>query len=231
MDSTGLRMLDDLARRYEARGAAVRILAPPDVPARYTLDSPRGARSSLVGRMSDALARLSSPRTLPTTERDARSALLACLLALAVAPAAGAATYAPPRRPRAQRRRRRLLGLRLRRAHRRGPAVVQSFVAYNGSTSWAFDLADSAARARDAAHRHDEPVGRRAREPGRDRTRRGRPLAGGLNRTIAQRGEPVYIRLMAEMNCHWNVYSAYGGRHDAAHSTKAYHRRLAADDA
>ena len=37
----------------------------------------------------------------------------------------------------------------------------------------------------------------------------------GLNRTIAQRGEPVYIRLMAEMNCHWNVYSAYGGKHDA----------------
>jgi hypothetical protein len=43
-----------------------------------------------------------------------------------------------------------------------------------------------------------------------------------LNRKIAAFGEPVYIRLMAEMNCHWNVYSAYGGRRDAAHSTKAY---------
>jgi hypothetical protein len=43
-----------------------------------------------------------------------------------------------------------------------------------------------------------------------------------LNRAIAQRGEPVYIRLMAEMNCHWNAYSAYGPHHDPAHSTKAF---------
>jgi anti-anti-sigma factor len=55
MDSTGLRMLDDLARRYEARGAEVRILAPPDVPARYTLDISAWRPELIVGRMSDAL--------------------------------------------------------------------------------------------------------------------------------------------------------------------------------
>ena len=55
MDSTGLRMLDDLVRRYEARGAAVSILAPPDVPARFTLDLSAWRPELLIGRMSDAL--------------------------------------------------------------------------------------------------------------------------------------------------------------------------------
>src|SRR2546430_3446994 len=74
----------------------------------------------------------------------ARSVLLACLLALALAPTAGATTYAPgPGHV--------LNGVAG--GHsvsdyvaRTGstPAVVQSFVAYRGSTNWAFDLADSA---------------------------------------------------------------------------------------
>jgi hypothetical protein len=55
MDSTGLRMLDDLSRVYEARGAAVRILAPPDVPARFTLDISAWRPDLIVGRMSDAV--------------------------------------------------------------------------------------------------------------------------------------------------------------------------------
>jgi anti-sigma B factor antagonist len=55
MDSTGLRMLDDLVRRYEARGAAVHILAPPDVPARFTLDLSAWRPELVIGRMSDAL--------------------------------------------------------------------------------------------------------------------------------------------------------------------------------
>jgi anti-anti-sigma factor len=56
MDSTGLRMLDDLVRRYEARGAGVHILAPPDVPARFTLDLSAWRPDLIIGRMSDALA-------------------------------------------------------------------------------------------------------------------------------------------------------------------------------
>jgi anti-sigma B factor antagonist len=55
MDSTGLRMLDDLARAYAARGAIVRIVAPPDVPARFTLDISVWRPELVVGRMSDAL--------------------------------------------------------------------------------------------------------------------------------------------------------------------------------
>ena len=54
MDSTGLRMLDDLVRAYEARGAEARIVAPPDVPARFTLDLSAWRPEIIVGRMSDA---------------------------------------------------------------------------------------------------------------------------------------------------------------------------------
>jgi anti-sigma B factor antagonist len=56
LDSSGLRMLDDLVRTYEARGAAARIVAPSDVPARFTLDLSAWRPELVVGRMSDALA-------------------------------------------------------------------------------------------------------------------------------------------------------------------------------
>jgi anti-sigma B factor antagonist len=55
LDSTGLRLLDDLARVYEKRGAVVRVLAPADVPARFTLDLSAWHPELVVGRMTDAL--------------------------------------------------------------------------------------------------------------------------------------------------------------------------------
>jgi anti-sigma B factor antagonist len=55
LDSTGLRLLDDLVRAYEGRGAVVRIVAPADVPARFTLDLSVWRPDLIVGRMSDAL--------------------------------------------------------------------------------------------------------------------------------------------------------------------------------
>jgi anti-anti-sigma factor len=55
LDSTGLRLLDDLARVYEGRGAAVCVLAPADVPARFTLDLSAWRPELIVGRMTDAL--------------------------------------------------------------------------------------------------------------------------------------------------------------------------------
>jgi anti-anti-sigma regulatory factor len=56
LDSSGLRLLDDLARTYEARDAVVRVVAPPDVPARFTLDLSAWRPELVVGRMSEALA-------------------------------------------------------------------------------------------------------------------------------------------------------------------------------
>jgi anti-sigma B factor antagonist len=55
LDSSGLRLLDDLARTYEGRGASVRVVAPTDVPARFTIDLSAWRPELVVGRMSDAL--------------------------------------------------------------------------------------------------------------------------------------------------------------------------------
>ena len=151
-----------------------------------------------------------------------RSAVLACLLVALAAPGAGAATFAPaPGQV--------LNGVAggysvSDYVARTGasPAVVQSFVAYNGSTTWAFDLADTA-HARVMLHvGTTSPSGAERVSPGAIARGAADRWLAGLNHTIAQRGQPVYIRLMAEMNCHWNVYSAYGARHDSAHSTSAY---------
>jgi hypothetical protein len=105
------------------------------------------------------------------------------------------------------------------------PAVVQSFVSYRGSTSWAFDLADHAG-ARVMLHiGTTSSSGRELVTPGAiARGATDRWLAE-LNRAIAQRGQPVYIRLMAEMDGHWNAYSAYsaaGRKGDRAHATRSY---------
>jgi hypothetical protein len=151
-----------------------------------------------------------------------RFAFLACLLALAFAPAAGAAPFAPP------------AGHVLNGvaggysvsdyvAHTgASPAVVQSFVAYNGSTNWAFDLADRA-HARVMLHiGTTSPSGAERVSPGAIARGAGDRWLVELNGMIAERGQPAYIRLMAEMNCHWNVYSAYGPHRDRAHATSAY---------
>jgi hypothetical protein len=48
-----------------------------------------------------------------------------------------------------------------------------------------------------------------------------------LARTIAETGQTVYIRLMAEMNGHWNPYAAYnadGSARHNGHSTRWYKR-------
>ena len=48
-----------------------------------------------------------------------------------------------------------------------------------------------------------------------------------LARTIEETGQTVYIRLMAEMNGHWNAYSAFnadGSPRRNGHSTRWYPR-------
>jgi hypothetical protein len=51
-----------------------------------------------------------------------------------------------------------------------------------------------------------------------------------LNRAVARWGRLVYIRPLAEMNAHWNAYSAFaadGTPRGAAHSTRAFRRAFA----
>jgi hypothetical protein len=51
-----------------------------------------------------------------------------------------------------------------------------------------------------------------------------------LNAAAAKLGRPLYMRPLAEMNGHWNSYSAYnrdGSRRDADHSTVAFRKAFA----
>jgi hypothetical protein len=51
-----------------------------------------------------------------------------------------------------------------------------------------------------------------------------------LNRAVARWGRLVYVRPLAEMNAHWNAYSAFaadGTPRDHAHSTRAFRRAFA----
>lgn len=156
-----------------------------------------------------------------------RSAPLWLLLALvlALAPAAGAAPYLPPSGHVFNG----VAGGHSVRDYiaRSGvdPAVVQSFVDYQSSTAWAFALADGA-HARVMLHiGTTSPSGAERVTPGQIAHGATDTWLAALNRTIAARGEPVYIRLMAEMDGHWNAYSAYGPggpKGDRGHSTAAF---------
>jgi hypothetical protein len=65
-----------------------------------------------------------------------------------------------------------------------------------------------------------------------------RQIAGGagdgfllaINQALAQWGKPVFVRPLAEMNGHWNAYSAYnqnGSARGADHSTAEYRKAFA----
>src|SRR4051812_31550875 len=106
----------------------------------------------------------------------------------------------------------------------RRPPVFQFFTNVGAAQSWPFARA-AAAGARPMLHvSTTNPSGREIATP-RDIARgaQDRWLLG-LNDAIAASGAPTYVRLMSEMNGHWNAYSAYGanGRRDGAHSTAAF---------
>jgi hypothetical protein len=59
---------------------------------------------------------------------------------------------------------------------------------------------------------------------------RGDGLLLALNSAVAERGSTVYVRPLAEMNGHWNAYSAFdrdGRSRGAAHSTAAFRKAFA----
>lgn len=156
---------------------------------------------------------------------------LLCLLALATASvvpaAASAAPYRPPRghvylglagRP---------SGRAFRQATGRHPDVFQSFTMFGQKPDYIFQR---------AAGQHAAPMIHISTSAGNNMPERLSPrdiaLGRGdhwliqLQREIAAVGGPVYVRPLAEMDGHWNPYSAYGpsGRRDAAHSTRWFKR-------
>lgn len=106
------------------------------------------------------------------------------------------------------------------------PAVFQFFSSYGQSLEYMFEAADRE-RARLMIHVSTQTNGRETVTPG--------AIANGaedsylirLGERIAQGGSPVYVRLMSEMNGHWNPYAAFdanGRGRGAARSTASFRR-------
>ena len=106
------------------------------------------------------------------------------------------------------------------------PAVFQLFVAWDNA-DWAFRKA----RAQDGRlmlhlSTYSGPGTRERITPRQIAQGRGDAFLRRLNRQILDHGGPVYLRLMAEMNGHWNPYAAFdaSGRARPGHSTRDFRR-------
>src|SRR3954453_2100395 len=106
------------------------------------------------------------------------------------------------------------------------PPVFQFFSSYGSPTEYMFEAAERE-RARLMIHVSTLTNGRETVTPG--------AIAGGaedayligLTRRLAQSPAPLDVRLMSEMNGHWNPYAAFdanGRARGAAHSTATYRR-------
>lgn len=114
----------------------------------------------------------------------------------------------------------------------RRPDVFQLFVEW-GNVRWAFRRAD-ASGARTMLHLSttDGPGTPERITPARIAAGDGDRFLVRFGEEIAARGEPLYLRLMAEMNGPWNAYCAFdaSGRARPGHSTASFRaawRRIA----
>jgi hypothetical protein len=106
------------------------------------------------------------------------------------------------------------------------PAVFQFFSSFGGSMEYMFDGAE-AGRSRLAIHISTLRDGREVITPRGIGRGDGDAYLVKLSERIAESGNPVYIRLMSEMNGHWNPYCAFdaSGRSRGAAHTTAWFRR------
>jgi hypothetical protein len=106
------------------------------------------------------------------------------------------------------------------------PAVFQFFSGFGGSLEYIFRGA-AAGRSRLAIHISTDSGGREVITPKGIATGAGDAFLIKLADRIALSGAPAYIRLMSEMNCYWNKYSAYlanGRPRGSAYTTTWYKR-------
>ncbi|HEV2814444.1 MAG TPA: hypothetical protein VGW10_14410 [Solirubrobacteraceae bacterium] len=114
----------------------------------------------------------------------------------------------------------------------RRPEVFQLFAAW-GNVEWTFKRADaSGARMMLHLSTADGPGTREKISPAQIAAGRGDAFLVRFGERIAERGEPLYLRLMAEMNGPWNQYCAFdaNGRARPGHSTRSFRaawRRIA----
>ena len=103
--------------------------------------------------------------------------------------------------------------------------VVQEFVTWNGDLRWAIRNAN---RNRSRLMLHLSTFGgkgtREVISTSAIAAGAGDAFLVRMNRELAEHGAPVYVRLMAEMNGHWNPYSAFDadGSRRPGHTTADY---------
>lgn len=108
----------------------------------------------------------------------------------------------------------------------KAPAVFQLFVAW-GDADWAFRRAEAqGGRLMLHLSTYNGPGTKERITPAQIARGDGDDFLEHLNARIVEHGAPVYLRLMAEMNGHWNPYSAFSasGRARPGHSTRDFVR-------
>jgi hypothetical protein len=106
----------------------------------------------------------------------------------------------------------------------RHPPVFQFFTHWDTTFEWIFRRAE-AARARPMMHFSTDDGHRELIAPGEIAAGRGDGWLLQLNRRLDASGGVTYIRLMAEMDGHWNLYCAYdahGRSRGPSHSTASF---------
>jgi hypothetical protein len=104
-------------------------------------------------------------------------------------------------------------------------AIFQEFVTWGGTIDWALTPADQNRSRAMLAIQTITPSGGEVISPGAIASGRGDGWIEWLGAYLAQRGQPVYLRLFAEMDAYWNPYSAYnenGTFRGPDHSTRAF---------
>ena len=106
------------------------------------------------------------------------------------------------------------------------PPVFQFFSSYGSPLEYMFEVAERE-RARLMIHVSTLTGGRETVTPGAIATGAEDDYLIALNDRIAESSAPVYVRLMSEMNGHWNPYAAFdanGRGRGSARSTAAFRR-------
>jgi hypothetical protein len=104
-------------------------------------------------------------------------------------------------------------------------AIFQEFITWGGTIEWAFAPADQNLSRMMLAIQTITPPGGEVISPGAIARGGGDGWIEWLGAYLARRGQPVYLRLFAEMDAYWNPYSAYnenGGSRGPDHSTRAF---------
>ena len=104
-------------------------------------------------------------------------------------------------------------------------AIFQEFVTWGGTIDWALSLADENRSRAMLAIQTITPSGGEVISPGAIARGRADGWIEWLGAKLAQRDQPVYLRLFAEMDAYWNPYSAYnenGTFRGSDHSTQAF---------